>query len=510
MPRHFLAVAVVVALAGSGSGLGAAAARPNVLLILSDDHSVPHLGCYGDPDIRARNLTPNLDTFAGAGVVFERAYTTAPQCAPSRISIFTGRNPVDLGVTRFAQPARPDVPFFSDILRQHGYWVGIDGRNHHLDGRGREPAHIEQALTEAGLKDLAPRFDQLERTGTRGAAIDTLEQRVGATLDAIGSRPFFLYFGFNQPHRGFGGAHSDIDRSTLKLPPDWPDLPEVRDDYARFLGDVRELDRGFGKIMAVLEQRALTENTLVIFMGDNGESMYRGKGTLYTRGLNVPLIVRWPAKVAGGRRSRQLVSGVDLAPTILAAAGLEPPKPMEGISFLPELLGESYAGRKYAFAERGWHFGPITESEGLDFGRSVTSTRYHFIYNAQPLQPYSPVDQGGRYARQSRGDPPEVLRAGYLPPDKRGTPAWRAVRQAHAEGKLPPLLARIYFERPRPIFELYDLEEDPFQLTNLAGKPEWSTVERELREQLDGWMVRSFDFLPLPTHAYQETPEPRR
>ena len=108
--------------------------QPNVLLILSDDHSVPHISCYDDVNTTQFDITPNLQKFAEQGMRFDRAYTTAPQCAPSRISIFACRSPVGLGVTRFAQPAQADVPFFTDVLRAGGYWVGLDGRHQHLDG----------------------------------------------------------------------------------------------------------------------------------------------------------------------------------------------------------------------------------------------------------------------------------------------------------------------------------------------------------------------------------------
>ncbi|MCB1122832.1 MAG: sulfatase-like hydrolase/transferase, partial [Verrucomicrobiae bacterium] len=138
--------------------------RPNVLLILSDDHSVPHLGAYGDENCISYRITPNLDAFAAEGMRFDRAYTTAPQCAPSRISIFAGRSPVRLGVTRFAQPPRSGVRFFTDVLRDHGYWVGLDGRHQHLDGRIREAEHIDQTLIEEGMRNLDKRFDHFVRS----------------------------------------------------------------------------------------------------------------------------------------------------------------------------------------------------------------------------------------------------------------------------------------------------------------------------------------------------------
>ena len=311
--------------------------KPNILLILSDDHSVPHVGCYGNSDFLKYNITPNLDAFAGQGMRFDRAYTAAPQCAPSRISIFASQSPVKLGVTRFAQPARADVPFFTDILRENGYWVGLDGRHQHLDGRNREAAHIDEVLVREGMRNLDTRFDHFVRAArTRGKDLEKVDQMVALALESVPKgKPFFLYFGFNQPHRRFGPEHEGIDPSTLSLPPDWPDTPEVRLDYARYIDDVRELDYGFGMIMDWLEAKQLKDNTLVVFMGDNGEALLRGKGTLLDRGTHVPLIIRWPGMAQSGSESDLLISGIDLAPTLLQAAGMSVPEEMDGVSFLP-------------------------------------------------------------------------------------------------------------------------------------------------------------------------------
>ena len=262
------------------------------------------------------------------------------------------------------------------------------------------------------------------------------------------------------------------------LPPDWPDLPQVRLDYARYLADVRDLDRGMGLILEELKTRQIERDTMVIFMGDNGEALLRGKGTLATRGIHVPLLIRWPAIVKPGRVSDVLVSGVDLAPTILAAAGLEKTVGMTGISFLPELEGKAFDGRRYAFAERGWHWGPLTRSDGFDLQRSVTSRRYHFVYNAIPEREYCPVDM-----------------------DRPWLTAWKEVQDTRAKGHLSELHQRLFFKLPRPIFELYDLKEDPFQLNNLAGKKAMAEIERKLRIQMDRWMVRESDYLPLPSHV---------
>ncbi|MGD1979108.1 MAG: sulfatase [Akkermansiaceae bacterium] len=474
-----LAILVVFTVFAPASVLSA---KPNILLILSDDHSVPHVGAYGGKNWPGLDLTPNLDAMAADGIRFNRAYTASPQCAPSRMAIFAGRSPVGLSVTRFTQPVRADVPFFTDVLRKNGYWVGLDGRHQHLDGSGRPMPHVAETYVELGVrgKEFESRFDHFVRNAdTKGKLLDGVGKKVGAVIDSVPEgRPWFLYFGFQQPHRRWGKDHEGIDPAKLVLPPDWPDLPQVRLDYARYLADVRDLDRGMGLILEELKTRQIERDTMVIFMGDNGEALLRGKGTLATRGIHVPLLIRWPAIVKPGRVSDVLVSGVDLAPTILAAAGLEKTVGMTGISFLPELEGKAFDGRRYAFAERGWHWGPLTRSDGFDLQRSVTSRRYHFVYNAIPEREYCPVDM-----------------------DRPWLTAWKEVQDTRAKGHLSELHQRLFFKLPRPIFELYDLKEDPFQLNNLAGKKAMAEIERKLRIQMDRWMVRESDYLPLPSHV---------
>jgi N-sulfoglucosamine sulfohydrolase len=485
--------------------------RPNIILILSDDNSVPHDGCHPNQNTRTNNVTPNLEAFAAQSMCFDRAYSTSPQCAPSRGSIFAGRNPVDIGITRFGQPARLDVRYFSDMLRSAGYWVGLDGRNHHLAGREGDPPHVKKVLEETGLSRIQDRVDYVNVYGTKNVAPAKIASQVSETLDKVpAQKPFFLYFGFSEPHRPFVSDHSNIDATKLKLPPDWPDLPAVREDYAGMLSDVRMMDGQFGALMAMLKAKGLADNTIIVFMGDNGESMYRGKGTLYERGNHVPLIVRWPGVVKSGSRNGSLVSGIDLAETFLEAAGLKPDPRMTGISLVPLLKGQTKGGHDYVFSERGEHPGSITVSEGVDYMRSITGQRYKLIYNAQPNQPYSPVDQGGRFlapdAKQAASK--DVLPAVALTDDERSLGGWGAVVRAHEAKTLSPLFDRIYFQRPRPIFELYDLATDPYEFNNLAGKPELKATEINLREELDKWMALSADYLAFATDAYRETPDP--
>jgi len=478
-PHLLLAVALLFAAFLPGTLAGAPSNRPNILLVLSDDHSVPHVGTYGNPNPK----TPHLDAFAKQGMVFNRAHTTAPQCAPSRASIFTGRSPVAIASARFTQPAGRQHVFFTDVLRQHGYWVGIDGRHHHLAGRNGGTEHELGALRDAGLLYLDERFDHHDIVGSKSKAKGN--DLFGAVLDKVpAGKPFFLYFGFSEPHRGFPPPPPEhagmFDPAKLQLPPDWPDLPEVRADYARYLYKVWRLDGKFQHLMDVLEKRGLTRNTLVVFMGDNGEALLRGKGTLYQRGTNVPLIVRWPGVVAAGTRSNALVSGEDLGPTLLAAAGLPVPTEMTGVSHLPALKGQRTGGREYVYAERGWHWGPITRTDGLDLSRSIIGQRYKLIYNALPDRPYSPVDM----VRDE---------------------VWRQIVFAHEGGRLSALHERLIFPKPRrAIFELFDLEKDPYEMTNLAGQQDMAEIETKLKNELARWMVREGDFLPLPSLRYPE------
>jgi arylsulfatase A-like enzyme len=472
--RPALTVAILL-LAGLPGTLAAraAAARPNIVLILSDDHSVPHLGCYGSPNPK----TPALDAFAAQSMRFYRAHTTAPQCAPSRGSIFTGRSPVANDSTRFTQPARPDHPFLTDVLRQNGYWAGLDGRTHHLAGRREGADHENEALRAAGLNYLEDRFDHIRLGGPQNG------EGFAAALDKVPSgKPFFLYFGFSQPHRGFPPPppeHANMfEPAKLQLPPDFPDLPELRADYARYLYKVYRLDRGFAGVMEVLERRKPAPNTIVVFMGDNGESLLRGKGTLYQRGTNVPLIIRWPGVIAPGSRSDILVSGEDIGPTLLDAVGLKVPASMTGTSFLPALKGQPFKGREYVYTERGWHWGPITRTDGLDLSRAIIAQRFKLIYNLLPDRPYHPVDMGRD----------EV---------------WRELVTASQTNRLSPLHQRLIFPQPqRPIFELFDLENDPYEMTNLAGQNEFEATETKLRIALAKWMVREGDYLPIPSLKY--------
>ena len=442
-----------------------AADRPNVLVVLSDDHSAAHLGCYGNPDIK----TPTFDAFAKTAVRFERAYVTCPQCVPSRASIMTGRSPVAIAMTRFSAPLPADVKTWLEVLRGRGYYTGVAGRQYHLDGAANP--ELNPVYQKHKLKTFPDRVDFVKTAAPGRQCVDQFRE----FLDAAKDKPFALQLCFSDPHRVYD-APKVHDPAKIALPKHYPDTPKVRDDFAAYYDEIARLDGHFALVLAELEKRKLADNTIVLFQGDNGSAQWRGKGTLYEFGINVPLMVRWPG-VAKPGSTAELVSGEDLAPTLLEACGEKPLKEMTGKSFAPLLKGESFVGRKFVFAERGAHGqGLPGKSNAFDLGRVVVSKTHKLIYNATYHLPYDAVDFGG-------------------------SPMFTEVRELAKAKKLPEPLNALYDGRPRNMIEVFDLVNDPSEFVNLAGTPTAADAEAELRAALVEWMVLERDFLPLPTRA---------
>jgi arylsulfatase A-like enzyme len=473
-------------LAAGSLATAAEISRPNIVFILSDDHSVPFVGCYGCRDVD----TPNLDRFASEGMRFDRFFTSAPQCVPSRASLMTGRSAVAARITRFSSPLARDEIVFPELLRSKAqYFTGVCGRSYHLDGSGRGGAEIAALMEKHHLKTFAERLDYVNSCPDTEVPV-RVEEFLSQVPDG---RRFFLWVNFSDPHHPWNAKADEPDPATVTLPPHWPDLPGMREQVAAYCGEVTRVDRSFQAVIDALQRRNLYQDSLVIFCGDNGLALPHGKGALYDPGLNVPFIVRWPGVVKAGTETPLLASGEDLGPTLLEAAGLVVPERMSGVSFLKLLRGEPFEGRQYIFAERGPHgSAPVTVnmSNGpYDLSRCVRSDRYKFIYNCTPWLPYSPVDSAGG-------------------------PGWQQMKQAAADGTLAEPLRPTYFTTPRPVYEFYDLQEDPSELNNLSGRPEVAAFERELRLALIEKMMLDFDYLPLPAMipdpAKLPPPKPRR
>jgi arylsulfatase A-like enzyme len=447
-------------------------AKPNILFILSDDHSYPFLGCYGDTNVK----TPVLDQLAAEGMKFHRFFTASPQCVPSRASLLTGRSPVAARITRFSSPLAGDEVTFPEILREKaGYFTGVCGRSYHLDGSGaRSGKGVGALLEKHGMRTFERRLDYV-RQGSDTQAIEQMKEFL--TLKPA-EKPFFLWVNFSDPHHPWAAPNTDCpDPASLKLPAHWPDQPGMREQLAAYCGEVNRLDRSVKAVLDLLASQGLDRNTLVVFCGDNGAALPHGKGSLYDPGCNVPFLVRWPGVVKPGGETRTLLSGEDLGPTLLAAAGAPAPAKMSGTNFLALLKGVPYQPREHLFLERGPHgSAPVTENmknNGYDLSRAVRSARHKFIYNCTPWIPYAPVDSAGGAA-------------------------WQQMTAAHSNGTLAPELVATYFTTPRPVYELYDLEKDPSELHNLSGQPAVAELERELRLALAEKMIVDFDYLPLP------------
>jgi arylsulfatase A-like enzyme len=447
------------------------AAKPNILFLLSDDHSYPFLSIYGDTNVK----TPTLDQLAAEGMKFHRFFTGAPQCVPSRATLMTGRSPVAARMTRFSAPLPLDEITLPELLRDKGgYFTGICGRSFHLDGSGKGGPEIARVFEKHALKTFEKRVDFLNGCGDPAVA-DTF----AAFLDKKPTdKPFFMWANFSDPHHAWNApAEFRPDPASLKVPAHWPDLPGVREQLADYCAEVNRVDRTVSGVLDVLQKRGLMDSTIIVFCGDNGMAMPHGKGSLYDPGSNVPFLVRWPGVVKPGGDSRALISAEDLAPTLLAAAGLEVGAKMSGVSFLPLLKGEAHTPRKHLFVERGPHGSAPVQADmtnaGYDLARAVRSDRFKFIYNGTPWIPYSPVDSAGGQA-------------------------WKQMQEANAAGKLPAGMVATYFTTPRPVYELYDLEADPSELNNLSGRLELAKIERELRAALAEKMILDWDYLPLP------------
>lgn len=449
----------------------AAAGKPNVLFLLSDDHSYPFLSTYGSPNVK----TPVIDRLAAEGMKFHRFFTGAPQCVPSRATLMTGRSPVAARMTRFSAPLPRDEVTLPELLRSEaGYYTGVCGRSFHLDGATKTGPSSAQVFEEHHLKTFADRVDFLNTCSDNEVA-----GQLAAFLERKpADKPFFMWANFSDPHHAWNApAEFRPDPASLTLPAHWPDLPGMREQLADYFAEINRVDRTVGGVLEELKKRGLMDSTLIIFCGDNGAALPHGKGSLYDPGSNVPFIMRWPGVLKPGGESRALLSGEDLAPTVLEAAGVKPGAKMSGVSFLPLLKGEKFTPRTHVFVERGPHgSAPVTvnmTNAGYDLGRAVRSDRFKLIYNCTPWLPYSPVDSAGG--------------AG-----------WREIQEANAAGKLSAGLRATYFTTPRPVYELYDLDADPSELNNLSGKPAFAQVERELREVLAEKMTLDWDYLPLP------------
>ena len=426
--------------------------KPNIVVYIADDASID-FGCYGNKYVK----TPNIDKLASQGMLFKNAFVTSPQSSPSRISMMTGRFAHTLGVEDLHTPVDENTSMLPSYLKEAGYYTGCMLKTH---------------WGEAGTKQFDFSFDKRrDRRDLYYESFMTHENKFfklyQSFLDQAANKPFFLWVGFIDPHRPYKEPETKQVHSpdSVILLPAFVNGPMTREDVADYYDEIHRLDQHVGFMTAELERRGILDNTIIIFLSDNGMPFMRAKGFLYDPGIQIPLIVSWPGKTkAGTIHENGMVSGVDIAPTILEMAGIETPDYMYGKSFVPLLLDPGTRGRDVIFSERNWH-------DTEEYARCIRTEKYKLIYNAFP---YTTSAFTG---------------------DMRQSPAWYELLSAKRQDKMTGEQAQLFLF-PRPMIELYDLEIDPFEHNNLADHPDYYNVASELLKQLFFWQKETNDSKP--------------
>jgi arylsulfatase A-like enzyme len=445
--------------------------RWNVVLLVAEDLS-PRLGSYGD----AVAHTPSLDRLAEQGARFTRAFSTAGVCAPSRAAIIMGvhQNHWGAGHMRAYRGGYVAVPppawkAFPEVLRVAGYYVVNNGKTDYqmgtrLGGAFGGPGSIwddENAEDWRGRAEGQPFFAYLSFTGTH-------ESQVWPTWDLTSFTKLLMAFLRIPNHWQW---EHETDPASLVLPPYYPDTPTVRDDLSRHYNNVAVMDAKVGEVLRKLEEDGVADRTVVLFTSDHGDGLPRAKRWLYDSGIRLPLIVRWPGVAQPGSVNGELVSGVDLAPTILAAAGLPASAHMEGRVFLgPQRAPEP----PYVFAARD------RIDEAPDRVRAVRDRRFKYIRHLLPDQPY-------------------VLGVSF----RDQMPMMQELLALAEAGELEGAPA-LWFRDRRDAEELFDTETDPHEIRNLAGDPAHQATLARMRSVLDARMATGRDLGLLPEEELSE------
>jgi arylsulfatase A-like enzyme len=434
---------------------------PNILFAIADDWSWPHAGAYGDPVVQ----TPTFDRLAEEGVLFEHAYVSSPSCTPSRAAILTGQWHWRLEESaNLWSTLKASIPVYPDILEDNGYFVGFSRKgwgpgDYEVGGRSRNPA---------------------------GTNFDDFDAFFSQRTDG---KPFVFWFGSLDPHRPYdtgSGKASGIELGKIRLPAPFPDHEDVRSDVADYYFEVQRFDRELGEILDKIKAAGELENTLVVVTGDNGMPFPRCKSNLYDGGTRVPLVIHWPAKFPGGRKITDFVSLTDLAPTFLDLANAPVPAEMTGKSLVSILAsnqeGRVDAGRDFVLTGKERH---VPGQEAPDQGgypmRAIRTQDFLYIYNFRP-------------DRWPAGTP-NYDRA-YFPGSWYGDCDNGPTKTYMVENKDLDDHHRRLFElsfAKRPAEELYDLSNDPNQLSNVAENPEYDDVKARLNQQLMDALEKSKD-----------------
>lgn len=416
---------------------------PNILWLTSEDNS-PLLGCYGDEFA----TTPNLDKLASEGFLYTRAYANAPVCAPARNTIITGIYAISGGNQHMrSHYSKSDiVKTYPEFLREAGYYC------------------TNNSKTDYNTKSIIP--NEIWDESSRNAHYKN--RKTG--------QPFFAVFNNTVSHES--SIHDSIPDELLRHNPDevpiapyHPPTSAVKHDWAQYYDKIEDLDNWIGEKLKELEDAGLAENTIVFYYGDHGGVLPRSKRFVYETGTRVPFIVRIPKKYQylfpekkEGSKVDRLISFVDLAPTLLSIAGINIPEYMQGNAFLGK---QKTADPQYAFMFRG------RMDERYDMCRAVRDKKYRYIRNYMPHRIYA---QHLDY----------LWRA----------PSMRSWEKAYLSGECNDIQSA--FWNVKPVEELYDTENDPWEINNLANNPEYNEVFERMRKANQQWVTKIKDtgFIP--------------
>jgi len=458
-------------------------ARPNILFAISDDQSYPHASAYGTRGIN----TPAFDRLADSGVLFHNAFVPAPQCSPCRAAILTGRNIWQIeeaGTHGSSFPKK--YPVFTRALEAAGYHVGATGKlwspgNYKVEGWERNPVgtayqkHTLDEVPASGISniDYAANFR------------DFLSQKADG-------QPFFFWYGGKEPHRTYeygSAAAAGKDLVEAPVPAFLPDHEIIRNDVADYVLEIEWFDTQLGEMLRALEEAGELENTIVIVTADNGMPFPYAKANLQEYGTHVPLVISGPAFFPGGRVTPELVSMIDIAPTILAFTGTPFEGELTGKNLEPFLKhGTPHRSQVLTGRERHTHARP----DNLGYpARAIRTKDYLYVWNVKPERwPAGiPAPEGLTDEQVSGSLSPDFTSIGLGYADIDPSPSKTFLLENR--DAWPDLFFLGYQKRPGE--QLYDVRRDPWCLNNLARNPDYSDILKELRAELEARLLEQGD-----------------
>lgn len=460
--RTFALFAILVACLLDPSSLYAQK-RPNILFCISDDQSYEHAGANGDPVVR----TPAFDRIANEGLRFTHAFCDAPTCGPSRSAILTGQQIWRLeeaGNIHSTLPAK--FLTYTELLAESGYAIGYTGKGWspgrlQPGGRSYNPAGKEFAKRYS-----KPRFRSMSAVDYAANFRDFLDQLAE-------DQPFCFWLGTYESHRGFHpgiGKQTGKDPALVNVPPIFPDNAIVRNDILDYLVEVEHFDSMVGQAIAAIEARGELDDTIVIITSDHGMPFPRAKASLYDAGTRVPLAIRWPNGIIDpGREVKSLVNLSALAPTLLQAAGEDVPEMMSACSLLKLFRGLVPSKSEAAFIAMERHDGCRKGGKGYPC-RAIRTEDFLYIHNFEPT-------------RWPAGSPDPNVCARSIPFGEIDSSPTKSFMMEHRMETGVARLAELAFGM-RPAEELYDVNNDPHQMANLAGTIGMEKIQASLRKQL--------------------------